>query len=218
MNLKPNLKSPTTFYLIRHAETLGNVEEKLIGQSESPITDNGIIQAEDLAEKLKDVRFVAAYSSDLSRSIRTAQIIAKPHKIEVNTSALVRELSFGKYEGWKSEDFMKIFGEIVKQREKMTNEERLAHMVDSEIETDLSAAKRMARFLDETAQTHPGETVSVVSHGAIMRSFLIYSKQFTYQNLPHGTIKNCSYVVLKKQNDKYKLEKLDRIDLIKETR
>ena len=213
MNLKPNLKSPTTFYLIRHAETLGNVEERLIGQSSSPLTDNGIKQAEWLAEKLKDVRFVAAYSSDLSRSIRTAQIIAKPHKIEVNTSALVRELSFGKYEGWKSENFMKIFGGVVKQREQMSDEDRLAHVVDPEIETDISAAKRMARFLDETAQTYHGETVLVVSHGAIMRSFLIYLKLFTYQKLPHGSIHNCGYIVLEKNDEGFQIKVTNGLEI-----
>ena len=215
MNLKSNIYKATTFYLVRHAETVGNVEEKLIGQSSSPLTDNGVKQAEDLAEELKNVRFGAIYASDLNRAIQTAQIIAKPHKLEVKTSELIRELSFGKYEGWRSEDFMKIFGEVVKQREQMSDEDRLAHVVDPEIETDISAAKRMARFLDETAQSHPGETVLAVSHGAILRSFLIYFKLFNYHNLPHGAIKNCSYVVLKKQNDKYALEKLDRIDLVK---
>lgn len=214
MSLTNTNNRPTTFYLVRHAETLGNIEERLIGQSESPLTENGVKQAEELAKKLKDVRFGAVYASDLSRSIHTAQIIAKPHSIRINICKQIKELSFGKYEGWKSADFMAIFGEIVKQREQMGDQERLAHLVDPEIETDLSAAKRMARFLRKTAPKYPNQNVLVVSHGAILRSFLIYTKLFTYQKLPHGSIKNCGYIVLKNDASRFYIEGTSGIEIL----
>ncbi|MBI2630816.1 histidine phosphatase family protein [Candidatus Nomurabacteria bacterium] len=53
-----------TLYLVRHGETEWNVKKITQGQSESTLTENGIRQAEETAEKLKDIKFDAIFSSD----------------------------------------------------------------------------------------------------------------------------------------------------------
>ena len=70
----------TTFYLVRHATSLWNEKGIIQGHKNPELSEAGIKEAEELARKFKGVRFDLAYSSDLLRAKRTAEIIALEHK------------------------------------------------------------------------------------------------------------------------------------------
>jgi probable phosphoglycerate mutase len=59
----------TKIYLIRHAEAEGNLYRRAQGHWDGKITDLGRKQIEALADRFKDVRIDAVYSSDLSRAM-----------------------------------------------------------------------------------------------------------------------------------------------------
>ena len=67
----------TQFFLVRHGETLWNLEGKIQGHLDSPLTKTGIAQAESLAVHLNSQNFAALYSSDLGRAYETARCISK---------------------------------------------------------------------------------------------------------------------------------------------
>lgn len=92
-------------YLVRHGQTMFNRYNRLQGWSNSPLTDSGIADAYKAAEKLSDIDFVAAYCSDTTRALETAETI-----LDVNESSghsrpnLVsdmhfREQCYGYFEG-----------------------------------------------------------------------------------------------------------------------
>ena len=89
----------TTLYLVRHGETIDNVRQIMQGQTQGQLTENGILQARQVAEDLKTVPFDAVVASDLKRSIDTAVIIAAPHQLEVLTTPLLRERDWGGFTG-----------------------------------------------------------------------------------------------------------------------
>lgn len=62
-------------YIIRHGETLANREGIIQGQSESPLSDLGLAQAELVRNALADVAWWWVVSSDLGRCKSTAEII-----------------------------------------------------------------------------------------------------------------------------------------------
>jgi broad specificity phosphatase PhoE len=66
----------TKLIIIRHGETLWNVEDKKQGQLNSPLTALGIKQARALAQRLSEEAFTVLYSSDLGRAYETAEYIA----------------------------------------------------------------------------------------------------------------------------------------------
>lgn len=69
-------------HLLRHAATTASDEpRRFVGQSDVPLSEKGVLQAQRLAARLKNVRFDAAYTSDLARCIFTAQVVLQAGKI-----------------------------------------------------------------------------------------------------------------------------------------
>ncbi|MDO5685387.1 histidine phosphatase family protein [Bifidobacterium boum] len=62
-------------YLVRHGQTFFNRYNRLQGWSNSPLTDQGIADADTAAHKLADIAFAAAYCSDTTRAEQTARRI-----------------------------------------------------------------------------------------------------------------------------------------------
>jgi broad specificity phosphatase PhoE len=88
------------FTIVRHGETLANQKMLLSGQHETPLSENGLLQAQAVAERLKDEKFTAAYSSDLSRAVNTKNAILQFHpEILKQQHGHLRERSFGIFEG-----------------------------------------------------------------------------------------------------------------------
>ena len=56
-------------FLVRHGQTDWNVSHKAQGQTDIPLNATGILQAEELREKLKDYQFDKCYVSPLKRAV-----------------------------------------------------------------------------------------------------------------------------------------------------
>ena len=61
-------------YLVRHGETSWNIGRKVQGQTDIPLNETGVRQAEKVREELKDEVFDVCYCSPLMRARRTAEI------------------------------------------------------------------------------------------------------------------------------------------------
>ena len=61
----------TTIYIVRHGETKWNVKQLMQGHKDSPLTEKGIEQAEEIKKELKNIHFYRIFSSDLLRAKRT---------------------------------------------------------------------------------------------------------------------------------------------------
>ncbi len=64
----------TTFFIIRHGETRWNLEQRIQGHRDSPLSPLGCRQAEALAARLAGESFELIISSDLQRAWQTAQV------------------------------------------------------------------------------------------------------------------------------------------------
>jgi 2,3-bisphosphoglycerate-dependent phosphoglycerate mutase len=189
----------TTIYLIRHGETEWNIADRMQGQSDSPLTKEGRVQAKHLARKLKSIKFAAAYSSDLGRARETARIIALEHKLAVVTTKLIRERFFGRLEGRLWSDLNVELKDLLARRESLADKDRFHHKLFPEIESDEEITTRLITFIREVAVAHLGKNILIVTHGGIMRAFLIRLGFATYHQLPGGSIDNSGYIVLKSE-------------------
>ncbi|KAG1891689.1 phosphoglycerate mutase-like protein [Suillus fuscotomentosus] len=89
-------------YVIRHGETEWNRARIIQGQADSQLNDLGETQAAMTGEALKAIHFDKAFTSDLSRASKTAEIILQHHPdvILVKDQDL-RERFMGKLQGTK---------------------------------------------------------------------------------------------------------------------
>ncbi|HBZ15097.1 2,3-diphosphoglycerate-dependent phosphoglycerate mutase GpmB [Pantoea sp. NPDC088449] len=82
-------------YLVRHGETVWNAARRIQGQSDSPLTEKGELQAHQVGERVKSLGITHVIASDLGRTRRTAEIIADACGCTVTLDARLRELNMG---------------------------------------------------------------------------------------------------------------------------
>ena len=86
-------------YLARHGETDWNAERSLQGATDTALNSKGRQQAAKLAERLKGIHLDAVYSSTLSRSRDTAELVRGGAPLK--SLAGLNERNHGKFEGKK---------------------------------------------------------------------------------------------------------------------
>ena len=198
MSQSPKKNNYTKFYLTRHGETQWNIEKIIQGHLDSPLTNKGIRQAKEAASKLKDIKFDYAFSSDLFRAQRTAQIIAADRDLAIKTSKLLRESAFGPFEGKKVAFLQNSLKKAMDYRETLSNDEQMEYKIHPEVESYEELAARMLAFFKQAAVAYPGKNVLAVSHSGAIRATLVKLGFATNQELPHDpyTIPNASYAVI----------------------
>jgi probable phosphoglycerate mutase len=104
-------------YLIRHGKIQQEDDQRrYIGQIDLPLTEEGIKQAQSLQKRFERVDISAIYCSDLSRSIRTARIIADQRRVPVLIRKDLREVCMGEWEGCTFGEIARRFPEEFKAR------------------------------------------------------------------------------------------------------
>lgn len=73
-------------------------------------------------------------------------------------------------------------------------------------ETEQEAYQRLIMKLQEIAASHPGENVVLVSHGHIMRTFLVGQRYGTFQELAHNTLANAGYIKVEGDGKDFKIQ------------
>jgi alpha-ribazole phosphatase len=113
-------------YLVRHTEpALPDERWRFIGRSDLPLSPRGIQHALELSRQLRAVRFDRVYSSDLRRSLTTAQMIADSADVSSDRSAVrvqpdarLREIDAGLWEGLTRDEAAEQFPEEYQSRER----------------------------------------------------------------------------------------------------
>lgn len=92
----------TIVYLVRHGQTYFNRYNKMQGWADSPLTSQGIADAERVGQLFAQTSFSYVASSDAQRARKTAQIIVKQNKQsnqKVHEISQFRECFYGYFEG-----------------------------------------------------------------------------------------------------------------------
>jgi putative nucleotidyltransferase with HDIG domain len=147
---KALLFMPMRLILTRHGETEENVLGILQGHMHGKLTENGKMQARKLADRLKEEKIDAIYTSDLARAADTAEAISMHHDVPIFHVQELRERDHGSFTG--------------KHKELLDREHPPA---DSE--TAEAMALRVRQLLDRAYHEFPHGTVVFVGHSGINR-------------------------------------------------
>lgn len=154
----------TTLILVRHGETVDNVNHIMQGQTQGQLTAQGLLQAHRLAESLRSEPIDVFVSSDLKRSVDTCRVVAEAHGKDVVTTPLLRERDWGSFTG---RYIPSLKGETW----------------PDDIESLESLKHRAMRFMQYITDNYPGLTVLAVGHGIINKAI-----QAVYYDKPMNEI------------------------------
>ncbi len=155
--------------LVRHGEIPSNVNKVYAGTSPEGLTPNGLIQAEEVAEKLKFCNVHFLYSSPIQRAGHTAEIIGKKIHRRVVIEDDFREMELGPWEGLAENDIAQKYKkewEIWQNRPyelKLPGRETLEELL-----------KRVLTAISKIYIDAAGHNVVIVTHVAIIRVLLLW--------------------------------------------
>ena len=151
-------------YLIRHGETDYNNALRFQGQTDIPLNQKGIEQAEKAADFFRDIPLQAIYTSTLIRAKTTAEIIAGVKGMDVQETDALREMSFGIWENMNSTDIQKKYAKEWKDFFASP-----ARTTIPQGESMLDVQKRAYPTVQEILDRYPEGDVAFVAHGGIIR-------------------------------------------------
>jgi probable phosphoglycerate mutase len=155
----------TQIVLIRHGETLWNLEGRIQGHLDSPLTKIGLAQAEALGNYLKSEKFTAIYSSDLGRAYETARCISKQNGLPITIERQLRERNFGILQGVLKDTLASQFPEAYHHYRAYEPE-----YVVPKGESFKQFNARCVKCFEKLAKKHVGERILVVAHGGVLVS------------------------------------------------
>lgn len=161
----PHISNPvsTRICIIRHGETDWNVEKRIQGHTDVPLNETGRAQALAMAFNAAHHRFHAIYSSDLTRTIETAQVLAQREDHEVKLLPQLRERHFGIFQGITAAEAAGLYP--------AAHAHYMARDLDYDFESGESLrgfADRVADGIDWMVRHHGGQTIAAVSHSGVL--------------------------------------------------
>ena len=154
-------------YVARHGQTQWNVDLKVCGRTDIPLTQIGLEQAQLLAQDAVGRGIDVIISSPMLRAQQTAGAVAQALGLPVLTDGRLIEQDYGACEGVDRLDPVFLackrnFGTRYPGGESM-----------------LDLACRVYDLLDEIPVKYAGHTVLLVCHGGVMRSIRTYFEDMT---------------------------------------
>ncbi|MCG8338895.1 MAG: histidine phosphatase family protein [Proteobacteria bacterium] len=159
----------STLIVIRHGETEWNIQGRWQGHNDSPLTNNGIDQAKAAAQAVKSFKTSALYSSDLGRTIQTAESIVAETGHTILTDARLRERHLGIFQGLTIQQMSESYPSDYEHFKSGDAEYKVP-----EGESIRQRYNRSIECINELASNHPGESIIVVTHGGVLDGFFRY--------------------------------------------
>ena len=193
-------------YLVRHGQTDWNAEVRMQGQTDIPLNQVGLAQAQQVAQTiagrvLDGLKIDAIYSSDLSRAHDTAKAIAERLNMSVVLDERLREQGKGDLEGVEISTLGRVgeFGDKILIEKWWSDFKRSPEKFNAE--SGQSLFIRSKSFLDGVKKSGI-QGVVVVSHGGTMAmlQYAVLNDVFEIENFLTVDIarfiKNCDIVEL----------------------
>lgn len=165
--------------LLRHAQPHPDARGRCYGALDVPLSDTGHAQVEALIPYLAPLPVASVVTSPRMRARQCAQRLhARCWDVPLVEDPQVAELDFGAFEGLRYEEVERREPELFAAWMRTPTEVRFP---GGESYADLRA--RVARVSERLRQTYHRQTVLVVTHGGVIRSWIAHAI-----GLPHTQI------------------------------
>lgn len=178
--------------LWRHGRTEWNAQRRFQGQSDIPLDDEGLAQAERAARLLVHVEPSRIVSSDLQRARKTATFLSELTALQITTDERLRETYAGEWEGLRRPELLENYGD---QLALWASD---AYVRPGGGETRIEVADRMVAAINEHLQGLPADgTLVVATHGGAARAAIGALLEIPPQSWAClGVLSNCAWSIL----------------------
>ena len=182
---KKESETKPTLYIFRHGQTTDNKDFIFSGWRDAELTEKGIRQALELAEKIKDKKIQMLISSPQIRAIETMKHAISKNEgaknLEIHKEPRIKERHYGDYQG-KSK--LEIY---MKDREKLASVRRSYDNPPPNGESVKMVCARVADFCDEIVPLMKKEKINVAisCHGNSIRGFRKYFENLSDYDTAH---------------------------------
>ena len=179
-------------FVTRHGQTNWNAEERIQGQQDIELNENGIEQAKMTSDSIKNEKIDLIICSPLKRARKTADIINEVLNVPVFEDKRLMERYFGKSEGLTKSEIR----EIAAVHPEIVDVWNYKRNVDyNGMETMQDFCKRIKEFLDELKEKYNDKTVLLVTHGGVFVPMNCFLSGILVENLIDRnslkSLKNC---------------------------
>ena len=213
MSVNCNNKDKETLklYIVRHGETEWNVIKRFQGQLNTPLTEKGMEKLRETGKKLENVLFDEVYTSELGRTVASAEIILNENrgyrnkKRELKKLAELNEVYFGVWQGLTYEEV------LLKYPEEGNNyfydvKNYKAENVEAEKLED--ALERFLKGINKILNIHKSGNILVVTHGTVFEMFINYVENNSIFDIDERTLMgNGDYKVFSYKDGKFQEER-----------
>lgn len=161
--------STTTIYVTRHGQTEWNVQHRMQGHQDSPLTELGVRQAEWLGRGMKDTVLDVIYASPSPRAMRTAEIIRGERPLPLQSAEAFMEIGMGIWEGCITEELQELHSD---QYDYFWHDPAKFKVKGSETFAEVQA--RALDKLTEIQKEHEGQTVLIVTHTVVIKLLMAH--------------------------------------------
>lgn len=172
----------TNLVLVRHGQSLWNLENKFTGWIDIELSDLGIEEANKAGQALKNYKFDIIYTSVLKRAIHTADIISDiiGYKGEFIRNEALNERHYGDLQGLNKDDIGKQYGQ-----EQLQIWRRSYDIPPPNGESLYDTQSRVIPYYK--AEIEPllklNKKVLVVAHGNSLRSMIMYLENISKEEI-----------------------------------
>ena len=157
----------TKIYIVRHAEAEGNIYRRSHGWYDAYLTENGLRQVDNLAKRMEGVHLDVIYSSDLRRTMQTAEAPRRASGLPVIPEKGLRELQMGEWENLSWGDCSRrdaVLASSFAQSEdwRSPGAESVQDLID-----------RTGETLRRLVKKHEGQSICLVSHSVAIRALML---------------------------------------------
>lgn len=154
-------------YVARHGQTQWNVDKRICGRTDLPLTEVGLFQAEQLADHAAQCSIDVIIASPMLRAQQTAQAVSRRIGIEILTDNRLIEQDYGSYEG------------LNRLTQAFVDNKRQFAMRCPGGESTMQLAYRVYSLIEEIRQKYKEKNVLLVCHGGICRVIRSYFEDMT---------------------------------------
>ena len=181
---------------MRHGQADNNVNRILVGRHlESHLTEKGKMQVKETARLLKNMSISKIYSSPVTRTIETTQIVGEELGLDYEIDDRLYEIDLGRLAGTNYDEVLNKYGNLFLSFYMGDDSVLSNHGVES-----FTAVKsRIRDLLDQIMTRHNNHNVLLVTHLDPIKAAISYILDLKPESLFKWHMRNAALTILKQE-------------------